>query len=294
MAHILNKYQQQQNISGSRLRVWSLVVTIFGDAIKPRGGVLRLGALHEITGHIGIESNALRTAVSRLASDGWLERERIGRASYYRPSKVASGEIFGASTIIYQFFPTKWNQKWIFAVPLGDEGFGIEAKLALHRAGFAFHSRKLAVAPDMGAFKLTADLNQVAIFSASSFDEHNIGQFLKKVIFHHNCEALYGEFANSAAALLESVKDTSAIDDLDALLLRTLLVHQWRRIVLKDVHWPRELRSKHWPGFAAQALIKELYHRLLEPSENWLSKLDGTPTGRLPEADNVLAQRFLS
>ncbi|MCP4183007.1 MAG: hypothetical protein GY761_06780 [Hyphomicrobiales bacterium] len=48
------------------------MVTIFGDAIVPRGDVMRPGALQQITDHIGISNNALRTAMSRLASDGWL------------------------------------------------------------------------------------------------------------------------------------------------------------------------------------------------------------------------------
>ncbi len=317
MADILSKFIAHQNMTGGRHRVWSLVVTIFGDAIEPRGGVLRLGALQKITEHIGIEGNALRTAMSRLASDGWLERQRIGRASYYKPSLLASGENNLASKVIYQFFPERWDGKWLFAVPTNNDGFSADAKSQLHNSGFAFHGRKLAIAPDLGPDlgpelgpelgnvsleKLeTAGSNQdVMMFCVEEADAQRYGgsfggkfeDLLNNVSFHHDQSALYGEFSNSASSLLASLKDHDDLDGLDAFILRTLLVHQWRRIVLRDVKWPRELRSDNWPGFCAQSLISELYERLLVPSEKWLSDLDATPGGKLPQAERDLSLRF--
>ena len=296
MAEILDRYFALQNPSATKLRVWSLVVTIFGDAIEPRGGVLRLGALQKITDHIGIESNALRTAMSRLASDGWLERQRIGRASYYNPTPMASIENTMASKVIYRFFPHDWNGKWIFAVPTKDEGFGIDAKAKLHKSGFAFHSRKLAIAPHITDFGLPHNISEIAVFNANSLDgalaEENIARMIDQVNFYHDCDALYTEFANSAAQLAQDIKNPDDIGGLDALVLRILLVHQWRRIVLRDVFWPRQLRAHCWPGFPAQSLISQLYHRLLPPSENWLSQLDATPGGKLPDAGKNLASRF--
>jgi phenylacetic acid degradation operon negative regulatory protein len=290
MAEVLNKYWAHQNITGAKIRVWSLVVTIFGDVIEPRGGVFRLGALQQITEHIGIESNALRTAMSRLASDGWLERQRIGRASYYKPSPLATREIALASKVIYRFFPPNWNGNWIFALATNIAGFDGETKVKLHNTGFAFHSRKLAIAPDMGNGYLSGDIREITFFQASSRDATDI---LASVNFHHDCASLYREFTNSVSDLLENLKNQREIDGLDALLLRSLLVHQWRRIVLRDVHWPRELRPCDWPGFNAQSMIAELYPRLLDPSERWLSALDATPNGKLPEAESYMSHRFL-
>ncbi|MET0169130.1 MAG: phenylacetic acid degradation protein, partial [Aliihoeflea sp.] len=57
-----------------RLRVGSLVVTMFGDAIAPRGGRVALGVLQDLMGRLRVEPGALRTAMSRLASDGWVIR----------------------------------------------------------------------------------------------------------------------------------------------------------------------------------------------------------------------------
>ncbi len=49
MHEILVNYLDSQSRFGSKLSVWSLVVTILGGAIVPSGDVLRLGALQQIT-----------------------------------------------------------------------------------------------------------------------------------------------------------------------------------------------------------------------------------------------------
>src|SRR5262249_55107960 len=71
--------------------------TLYGDAIVPRGGSLWLGSLIDIMEHFRIDAGHVRTAMSRLTADGWLERERIGRNSYYRLSRPGEGR-FGAAT----------------------------------------------------------------------------------------------------------------------------------------------------------------------------------------------------
>ena len=73
-----------------RLRVWSLVITIFGDAIQPRGGRVSTARLQEILERMRIEPGALRTALSRLAKEGWVIREREGGAVFTASAVKAS------------------------------------------------------------------------------------------------------------------------------------------------------------------------------------------------------------
>ena len=56
------------------LRVWSVIITIFGDSVQPRGGTVAATTLARITGRMAIRPEALRVALHRLARDGWLER----------------------------------------------------------------------------------------------------------------------------------------------------------------------------------------------------------------------------
>ena len=292
---LLDEYLQKLNQSGTRIRVWSLVVTIFGDAIEPRGGVFRLGALQQITERIGIESNALRTAMSRLASDGWLERQRIGRASFYRPSQMASRENARASDIIYQFSRSPWHGAWIFALCNSPEGFDAENRRILHDNNFGFHGRKLAMTPDIGEFadnKCPFSTTNATRFNSGEPLGGNFQQLLATMEFHQDCAPLYREFVATAGFLLTNVENLKYPDGLEAIALRSLLVHNWRRIVLRDVHWPRAARPQHWAGFAAQNLVRQVYHNLLGSSEAWLNELDATPDGKLPEAGPDFARRF--
>src|SRR5207248_3923685 len=83
------------------VRAWSLIVTLYGDAIVPRGGSLRLGSLTSIMALFGIDAGHVRTAMSRLVADGWLERERIGRNSHYRLSRREEASFLAATRRIY-------------------------------------------------------------------------------------------------------------------------------------------------------------------------------------------------
>src|ERR1700753_248069 len=82
MAHPLARIIEQLKREPSR--TGSIVITLFGDAIVPRGGSVWLGTLLTFFESIDIDSGVVRTAMSRLAADGWLERNKVGRNSFYR------------------------------------------------------------------------------------------------------------------------------------------------------------------------------------------------------------------
>src|SRR5210317_2306437 len=65
------------------LRTGSLITTVFGDSIAPRGGTVWLGSLIRAMGEFGINERLVRTSVYRLVKDGWLQSRQIGRRSYY-------------------------------------------------------------------------------------------------------------------------------------------------------------------------------------------------------------------
>ena len=52
-------------------RIASLIVTVWGDAVAPRGGSLWLGSLQAILDKFGCTPGQVRTAMSRLTEEGW-------------------------------------------------------------------------------------------------------------------------------------------------------------------------------------------------------------------------------
>ncbi len=84
-----------------RLRVWSLVISVFGDLVQHRGGAMDTARLQRILGRIGVEPGAVRTALSRLSRDGWVTGDRNGRISTYRLTPEGVGSFAQATQQIY-------------------------------------------------------------------------------------------------------------------------------------------------------------------------------------------------
>ena len=80
--------------------------------------------------------------------------------------------------------------------------------------------------------------------------------------------------------------------DADAFVARVLLIHHYRRVVLRDPLLPTALLPKDWPGRAARKLCGEIYRGLLPASEQWLDRHGSNQAGPLPQAVRELWQRF--
>ena len=79
---------------------------------------------------------------------------------------------------------------------------------------------------------------------------------------------------------------------LDALALRCLLIHEWRRIVLKLHSVPAYLMPSHWPETECRTMVASLYCKLLDISEVWLDEEALSASGQMPKASNDLRKRF--
>jgi hypothetical protein len=82
------------------------------------------------------------------------------------------------------------------------------------------------------------------------------------------------------------------LGDADAFTARILLIHHYRRVVLRDPLLPAPLLPRDWPGRAARQLCGEIYRGLLPASEQWLDAHASNETGPLPKPDRALARRF--
>src|SRR5216117_1895006 len=79
-------------------RTGSIVITMFGDAIVPRGGSVWLGTLLEF--------------FEGLAIDGWLTREKFGRNSFYRLAEKGRQTFEAATRHIYDPPPSDWTGRF--------------------------------------------------------------------------------------------------------------------------------------------------------------------------------------
>jgi len=92
--------------------------------------------------------------------------------------------------------------------------------------------------------------------------------------------------------LRSSIGRGEALSDADAFTARILLIHHYRRVVLRDPLLPTPLLPRDWPGRAARALCGEIYRGLLAPSEQWLDARASNENGPLPKPGRALSRRF--
>src|SRR5271170_2974994 len=104
---VLRHFRAQRPLRGG-----SLLVTIFGDAIAPRGGAVTLGSLIRLAAPFGLAERLVRTSVARLAREGWLATRRSGRRSEYRLTRAGAARFAEATDRIYGEGPRDWDGNW--------------------------------------------------------------------------------------------------------------------------------------------------------------------------------------
>ncbi|MDJ1462585.1 MULTISPECIES: PaaX family transcriptional regulator [unclassified Nitratireductor] len=250
-----------------RLRVWSLVITLFGDAIVPRGGEAPLAALQTVMARLGIEAGALRTAMSRLAGDGWVVRERRGRNSFFSLDRHGQHAFDLATRRIYAAGAPDWDGSWTVAIaPPNGNG---EHDEALKERGFLKIAEGVHLLPRTRMPNGDAVLADMLVIHGSSA-EHP--EMLRSLWPSDEIAAAYAELIADYTPLADQLAGTHMPAPIDAMAARTLLIHDWRRIVLRDPGLPTALLPQDWPGETARRLVRDIYRRLSAPSEAWLDE----------------------
>lgn len=274
------------------MKVWSVLITIFGDCIVPRGGRICLSSLQQITAPMNLEANAIRTALSRLAKDGWLDRRRHGRQTSYALQGDGKMLFERAEERIYANGVKPWTGEFEILVQKGETANQrAKARKNLLKAGFGVIGSESYIRPCFeenglhdgidgyifrGIVTAGRDARQMAI-EAWPFDELN---------------AAYDEIHKRFQPFSRLQQGELSADPLASLVLRILLVHEWRRVVLRDVDLPLDYKPPGWLGEKVRAMVADLYLRLVEASERFLDTLEAEPGRNLPPATTRNQNRF--
>lgn len=249
-------------------RTWSLIVTLYGDAIVPRGGEVWLGTVLQFCGHLGIADGVVRTAMSRLAADGWLERRRVGRQSFYGLAGRGRDTFRDASAHIYHPAPPAWAGH--FDLVLTDRTVDRDrVRAGMTAAGFGLLAPDTWIAP--GGHPPATVPGRVLTLDLSG-DAETARALAARVWPLDRMAAAYARFLAAFTPVRDALSRGRDVDALDALAARVLLVHEFRRIVLRDPLLPAAILPPRWPGAEARALCADLYTRVLPASERWLDQ----------------------
>ena len=281
LARIVDQLKREPSRTGS------IIITVFGDAIVPRGGSVALGTLLEFFAAIDVDSSVVRTAMSRLTADGWFEREKVGRNSFYRLVQrerltfdIATRHIYGAPA-------PDWTGRFELLL-IANGGDRDAAREALKNAGFGTPLPGVWVAPS--GVPIPEEAKGAIRLEVSAEDDSGRRLLSESWPLERTAEA-YRRFMKSFEPL-RSWAARDKLSDIDAFTARVLLIHHYRRVVLRDPLLPAALLPRDWPGRAARQLCGDIYRGLLPASEQWLDRHASNENGSLPAAGKELFRRF--
>jgi phenylacetic acid degradation operon negative regulatory protein len=280
------------------LRAGSLIITLFGDAIAPRGGEISLASLIGIMSSFGITERLVRTAVGRLANEGWLVATREGRLSYYGITRLGRERFAEATRRIYSASPSDWRGRWTLVLVGGGGRGRQQLRNELEWLGFGQLAPGTFAHPDTDMNRVRRELtdpswlDDALILSAESIDARADQRLIDRGWNLGDLERRYRRFIKLFTPALEAGNSRSSPAGEPSLVVRTLLIHEYRRVHLRDPLLPRSLLPADWAGAAAYELCRQLYGRVYRPADQHLDLVARTRRGALPEPDADVQLRF--
>ena len=233
-------------------RVWSLIVTLFGDLARGEGEELSGTLLTRLLGMAEIRPEAMRVALHRLRRDGWIESRRTGREGFYMLTQSGRAQSVDASPVIYQSAPDA-PRAWHVLIAVSPEGQGVLSRLSAV-SGYA----PLGTAALLGPGPLPGSERGLVAVDAAAFRAPDavIGEMVPPEL-RENVAELRRNVSKVAAVL-----DPAGLSPLKTAALRMLTVHCWRRVALRLPSLPAELWPDGWEGEACRAEVHGVLERL--------------------------------
>ena len=91
---------------------------------------------------------------------------------------------------------------------------------------------------------------------------------------------------------LNLVENSDDMDAAQAFQIRILLIHQFRRILLKDPNLPFELLPSNWLSLNARNLSSNLYQLVVFAGEEYFMQFARTSEGFMPPLHPMFYKRF--
>jgi phenylacetic acid degradation operon negative regulatory protein len=253
----------------------SALFDLYGDHLLSRGRQAPIAALVRLMAPLGISAPAVRTAVSRMTRQGWLQPVRLPAGAGYRLTPRAVQRLEQAADRIYRRDPPSWDQRWhvvVVADPVADRAARDRLRSGLRYLGYgrldgsawispraSVELSALLVAEQVGAecFHASYDGDSAAL-AARSWDLAILADAYRQWLDMARQIVPAAPGPGPGAAQRPAEPSDEAI-----FAARTELVHQWRKFLFVDPGLPAELLPAGWPGTEAAELFRTEAARLM-------------------------------
>lgn len=268
------------------LKAWSVIITFFGDSVAPRGGAISTTTVQTVMATLGIGAGTVRTAFSRLAKDGWVTRQKVGRNTYYSLSETGQLPFLEAEAVIYAGPSKPANQKnkvrWLLVTRSPQK-----TRLNdIYRTGIKLNKDTYLFPKPGGARQMKILSTDQALISI--VESTDIPQWVIDQVAPASVRDSYTRLQKKTEEISSHLPD----DRLSALAIRTLLIHEWRRLLLRRDESSSTLLPADWPYEACRQSVSTLYQQLSPAAESWLNSEALGPNGSLEKSGVDTHQRF--
>ena len=221
---------------------------------------------------VGIAAPAVRTAVSRMVAQGWLEPVAVEGGRGYRATGLAQRRLDEAADRIYRRRVPDWDGTWHLAVvtPSTDRSARTRLRADLAYLGYAeltdnvwvspFARAELSSVVERGG--ATARTGRLVDPDPDPVDAWDLASL----------RAAYDEWLATAEQLVSDHTTQHEEPDEAAFAARFHLVHEWRKFLFADPGLPTELLPDDWPGHDAARRFASEAARLLPGADRFIDR----------------------
>ncbi|MEP6666388.1 MAG: PaaX family transcriptional regulator C-terminal domain-containing protein [Nocardioidaceae bacterium] len=256
----------------------SALFDVYGDHLRPRGGAAPVAALVRILAPLDIAAPAVRTAISRMVRQQWLAAIKLDQGAGYRLTPRAERRLTDAAHRIYRSGIAPWDRRWHLLVVdhVANRGSRDRVRTALGYLGYAVLRDDTWISPRASSevdslfqhegvraqrFWSEHDGNDAAL-AAQAWDLEGLGRAYCRWLDEAR-GLVSGVAGDGGHAGHDGVSAPDELTDQDAFVVRSRLVHEWRKFLFRDPGLPRELLPKRWPGDDAAAFFDSESARLM-------------------------------
>ncbi len=252
----------------------SALFDVYGDHLRTRGHRAAVADLVRLLDPIGIAAPAVRTAISRMVSQGWLEPVTVEGHRGYAATPQAIRRLEESAERIYRRREEEWDGCWqlLLLDPFPSRTVRSAVLRDLPFLGYAALDDRVWVSPwaradlaeTLGRAGATATTACALDFDpptapTRAWDLETIGEE-------------YVAWLDDAATSVEA--HLAAHDDPDeaAFTARFHLVHEWRKFLFTDPGLPPQLLPDDWAGRRATEYFRGEADRLAGASDAFVAR----------------------
>jgi phenylacetic acid degradation operon negative regulatory protein len=262
---------------GPKGRPKSLILDLYGAYIRRLGGWMAVSNLITLMGQLGVDEQAVRSAVSRMTRRGLLAQEALAGVRGYRLSDEALRVVTeGDRRIFSTIQPARLDDGWIvvaFSVPEDERDRRHVLRSRLSWMGFGMVANGVWMAPRRMLPELRDTVGRlefgryVHVFEGTYGGFEELRRLVRRCWDLDGLRAMYREFLYEFEPVREGwAAGSPELDGLRAFVDYTSVLDRWRRFPYLDPGLPVELLPAGWEGRAAAGLFFELRGRLELPA----------------------------